>query len=165
MRKLSKKQEDIGLIVDAIRKIRSAIDSHSKELMKSFHITGPQLGALFIVDRYPGITLGELSRRLYLHVSTVSGIVDRLKKSGYLSRDRDTRDRRTIFLKLTPKGEKLIKQAPISGFGLIVIGLNKIPGREVEKINQSMKTLVGLISEDGGTERTKTTFRNQFKSK
>jgi len=153
MKNPSNKQQQIGRIVDAIRGIKSAMERHSKELMKSFRITGPQLGALLVVDRYPEISMSELSRRMYLHISTVSGIVDRLKKAGYLFRDRSIEDRRKLYLSLTPKGKKLIGQAPRSYFGTMVIGLNKLPDAEVYQIGKSMEKLIGIMGVEDNYSR------------
>jgi len=54
---------------------------------------------------------------MYLHISTISGIVDRLETGGYLQRRRSTDDRRVVHLRLTEKGKRTILQAPPSGFG------------------------------------------------
>ena len=41
---------------------------------------------------------------------TISGIVDRLVKAGYIGRLDDPKDRRQVVVELTSKGELLIKQ-------------------------------------------------------
>ncbi|RYD03370.1 hypothetical protein N752_20150 [Desulforamulus aquiferis] len=51
----------------------------------------------------PGITLGELSVRLGLAKSTVSGIVDRLEKQGKVIRRRNDNDRRVVHIDLAPQ--------------------------------------------------------------
>jgi len=59
------------------------------------------------------LPLGELSQKMYLHPSTITGVVDRLEKKGYVSRDRDREDRRVVMVQLTPKGKRLVRRAPI----------------------------------------------------
>lgn len=142
---INRKQADIGRIINSIRGINNAIQRQSKELEKSFSITGPQLGVMRTISCYPGISLKELSDKIYLHVSTVSGIVDRLEMSGYLTRIRKTDDRRTVTICLTEKGKKVIADAPLSGFGSMVKDLQKLPLAQIRQIEKSMKALSGLM--------------------
>jgi DNA-binding MarR family transcriptional regulator len=48
----------------------------------------------------------------YLQISspTVSGMVDELEKRGLLQRTRTQKDRRSVELRVTPKGERLLEQ-------------------------------------------------------
>ena len=139
------KRDDIGEIVNAIRKINSVIQCYSRELMRKFRITGPQLGALRLIDLYPKISLSGLSEKMYLHISTVSGIVDRLEDAGYLHRHRRPDDKRIMVLGLSEKGRRVIERSPISGFSMMVYGLGKLPPAELSEINRSMKRLLRLM--------------------
>ncbi|WP_163653419.1 MarR family winged helix-turn-helix transcriptional regulator [Listeria sp. PSOL-1] len=69
-------------------------------------ITVMQLLALSTIKKEPHLTLGELAERMKLGKSTVSGIVDRLVKAGFLSRTRNDQNRRTLNLKLTEMGDQ-----------------------------------------------------------
>lgn len=56
------------------------------------------------------VTLGTLAERLQLrHHSTVE-LVDRLVRRGMVVRRTDTRDRRTVLVKLRPAGEAVLKR-------------------------------------------------------
>ena len=131
----SKKQDDIRKIVNAVRGINYSLQRQSKELLKAFNITGPQLGAMRIISTFPEISLKELSDRMYLHVSTTCGIVDRLEGAGYINRSRSASDRRVVNISLTCKGVITIRRAPSTGFGNMVKDLHKLPLREVRKIS------------------------------
>ncbi|WP_088808835.1 MULTISPECIES: MarR family winged helix-turn-helix transcriptional regulator [Listeria] len=69
-------------------------------------ITTTQLLALSSLKREPHLTLGELADRMKLSKSTTSGIVDRLVKAGFLTRNRVELNRRTLNLALTELGEE-----------------------------------------------------------
>jgi MarR family transcriptional regulator, organic hydroperoxide resistance regulator len=141
-----KKQDDIGQIINSIRGINYSLQRQSRELMKSFKITGPQLGALRIISIYPDISLKGLSERMYLHVSTVCGIVDRLEGAGYLVRSRNDKDRRAINICLTEKGVRTVKDAPLSGFANMFHDLQKMPASEVKKISRAMVYLSKMMN-------------------
>jgi DNA-binding MarR family transcriptional regulator len=53
------------------------------------------------------ISVGELSQRGYYLGSNVSYNVKKLSESGYLMYERSAHDRRSIRVRLTPKGQKL----------------------------------------------------------
>jgi MarR family transcriptional regulator, organic hydroperoxide resistance regulator len=145
MSKQPRRPDDIGRIVNAIRQIRGHLDRYSKELSRSFQITAPQLGVLHVVNRYPETTLSEVSRRMYIHISTVSGIVDRLEIAGYLARRRSVQDRRVVHLILTEKGKRIIAKAPRSALGTVVLNLEKLPAAKLRGISETMQTLLKLM--------------------
>ncbi|EAD8124671.1 MarR family transcriptional regulator [Listeria monocytogenes] len=67
-------------------------------------ITTTQLLAIRELQKESELTLGELAERMKLGKSTVSGIVDRLVKAGFLKRTRNESNRRALSLELTEKG-------------------------------------------------------------
>lgn len=62
------------------------------------------------------LTLGELgkakittlSRRMGVSPPTITGIVDRLERNGYVERARDENDRRVVFVSITQKGASVV---------------------------------------------------------
>jgi DNA-binding MarR family transcriptional regulator len=85
-------------IMQSLRRIFKAIQDYSHEVSDKFGITGPQLWALKTISQNENLSLSDLSRRMYLHPSTMTGLMDRLEKKGYVKRNRDQVDRRVIYL-------------------------------------------------------------------
>ena len=108
----------IAEIMQSLRRIFKAIQVYFQEISKKFGITGPQLWALKTISAQGSLSLGELSKKMYLHPSTISGVVDRLEKKGFVIRDRGREDRRVVTVRLTPQGKKIVAKAPnpIQGF-------------------------------------------------
>jgi len=136
----------ISEIMQSLRQIFRAIQDYSQEVSKEFGITGPQLWALKIISADGRLSLGQLTQKMYLHPSTVSGVVDRLEKKGYVSRDRDREDRRVVTVHLTPEGKKLVKQAPNPIQGKMVYGLRKLERRKLDSIYDSAQKLVQIMA-------------------
>ncbi len=86
----------IAGIMQSLRRIFKAIQDYFQEISKKYGITGPQLWALKTVAANGSLSLGELSKKMYLHPSTISGVVDRLEKKGFVVRDRGKEDRRVV---------------------------------------------------------------------
>lgn len=63
-----------------------------------------------LYDQRTGCSQIELSRRLIMHRSNVTGLVDRLETRGLVCREDSLTDRRAFNVLLTPAGKKLIRQ-------------------------------------------------------
>lgn len=54
-----------------------------------------------------GLTAGETARRLALDNATLSGVIDRMTKTGWIVKQADPRDKRAMQIFLTPKATKM----------------------------------------------------------
>jgi DNA-binding MarR family transcriptional regulator len=57
------------------------------------------LGCLDLIDRHGPLSPGELARRAGLHPATVTGVLDRLERGGWIARDRHPSDRRGVLVR------------------------------------------------------------------
>ena len=137
--------ETILDITHCLRRIIKSLQDYSSKVYGNLEITGPQLWVLKTVHQNGRLSLGELSKRMYVHPSTLTASVDRLEKKKYLSRSRDDKDRRIINVRLTPKGYKLAKRAPNPIQGKMVVGLRKLRKEELHLIHESMDKLLKIM--------------------
>jgi len=135
----------ISEIMQSLRRIFKAIQDYSHEVSDKFGITGPQLWALKTISQNEKLCLGELSKWMYLHPSTITGVVDRLEKKGYMLRDRGQEDRRVVKVQLTAKGKRLVKKAPNPVQGKMIYGLRKLNRGELNSIYHSVQKLVEIM--------------------
>jgi DNA-binding MarR family transcriptional regulator len=132
-------------ILQALRRIIRAVDIHSRELAARYGITGPQLVCLATLCDDGAMTGAELSRRVFVSASTITGIIDRLEKRGYVERKRDEIDRRRVLLHATPEGFKLTYNAPSPLQGKLKQRLNELPELERATIGLSLQRVVELM--------------------
>lgn len=99
-------------MVNCLRRLFKAIQEYSKRILRRTGLSGPQVWAMTILHKEPGLSQGALADRLYAHRSTVSGIVDRLEERGVVRRTTDPEDRRGVRLALTPLGRRLVRKSP-----------------------------------------------------
>jgi DNA-binding MarR family transcriptional regulator len=85
----------------------------SRRMRRDIGVTGPQRLVLRLLSSTPGITAGELAQALHLDKSTLTGIVGRLERDGFLRRAVDPLDRRRQLLALTRKARSVA--ATLSG--------------------------------------------------
>ncbi|MCG6967329.1 MAG: MarR family transcriptional regulator [Chromatiaceae bacterium] len=96
----------------ALRRVIRAVDMHSRSLVQSHGLTGPQSVILRETVAAHGITAGELARCVSLSQATVSDIVKRLESRQLVLRSRDTQDKRRVVITATKQGEALYASAP-----------------------------------------------------
>lgn len=90
-----------------IGRVMRKVYEHYESRLSPFGLTTPQFmvfGALWSGD---GITIGELGERVALDGSTITGILDRMEKSGYVERRPNTEDRRSALVYLTEKAKQV----------------------------------------------------------
>src|SRR5690554_1353332 len=104
--------DKIEEVLVALRRVIRATDLHSKRLVKTANVTGPQLLVLQILHNKGDMTISELSRDMSLSQATVTTILDRLEKRELVTRVRSQQDKRKVYPQLTHKGSKVLEQAP-----------------------------------------------------
>jgi MarR family transcriptional regulator, organic hydroperoxide resistance regulator len=140
------------LIADAIndlRRVFQVIQEYSKRVEHNTGLTSSQLWAIKVLAEAAPMMVSELARRMYLHPATVVGILNRLEAHGLIEKTRSKEDRRVVWVELTPKGKKLVASAPEVAQGLLVMGLEKTPLRELKEVNKGLKRLVSILGAEG----------------
>jgi len=92
----------IYLLFTAQQKLRTYL----KKMMtkENVRVTTAQAGILFLLKQKDGRTMSELSQILSIDNSTITGLVDRLEKTGLVRRDASPHDRRASHVFINPQG-------------------------------------------------------------
>lgn len=84
----------------AIRKTGSLMNLVGQAAADRIGINATDLNCLNILSFSGELTAGELARATGLTTASITGVVDRLEKAGFVRRVRDTRDRRRVVVHL-----------------------------------------------------------------
>jgi DNA-binding MarR family transcriptional regulator len=106
-------------------------------------VTPIQVMLLFFLQKNDGSSLTQISQGLMLENPTVTGLIDRLEKSGYVKRSDHPNDRRVYLVHITEKGNKVANKAlPI------IKKLNEEikKGYSKEEIENFKKVLIGAFN-------------------
>jgi len=106
-------------------------------------VTPIQVMLLFFLQKKDGSSLTQISQGLMLENPTVTGLIDRLEKLGYVKRGDHPNDRRVYLVYLSEKGNKVANKAlPI------VKKLNEEikKGYSREEIESFKKVLIGAFN-------------------
>lgn len=80
------------------------------EFFQTLQMPSAQIFAIVSIAEHGRCSFTELSEKLKVSAPTVTGIVDRLAKSGHVRRVPSKDDRRVIHVELTAKGQKVARE-------------------------------------------------------
>ena len=103
-------QSDI--ILATLKQITRALDIQSKNLMRKYGLTGPQI--LIIKELYKNndLTLKQVAQKVSLSQATVTSIMDRLEKMQFVMRIRNSQDKRKVNIQLADKAVEILNKNP-----------------------------------------------------
>ena len=102
-------------------------------------LTPQQFGVMIAIKNIkPPVTPTEVAKWLDRSTNSVSMIVDRMERDGLVRRRRDVRDRRSLRLVITKKGEEPFKQALGPAWELIEHVLSGLTSEERQILNELM---------------------------
>ena len=79
------------------------------QLLKTEDLSPTQYNVLRILRGSPeGLPCGEIANRMITRDPDVTRLLDRLEKRELISRCRETKDRRTVMVRIAPEGLKLL---------------------------------------------------------
>jgi DNA-binding MarR family transcriptional regulator len=141
---------DTTEILIKIRKIVRSINLESKKIQKQHGVSIPQVLCLNYLHGAESFqaTQGEIRKFLNLNSSTVSGIINRLEKKGYVARLPKTGDKRVTNISLTSMGDKLLRNMPSLLHDQLSEKLNKLSDKKLVQIEDSLNTLVDILEID-----------------
>ncbi|MFI7597557.1 MarR family winged helix-turn-helix transcriptional regulator [Actinoplanes sp. NPDC049681] len=103
-----------------------------RPLLEPMGLTHPQYLVMLALWQYAPLSVRRLSELLQLDPGTLSPLLKRLEAIGYLHRERDRSDERSLAITLTPRGRDLRDQA------------EKIPPAVVERLGMPIEELKSL---------------------
>lgn len=141
---------DYTEIIISLRKILRAINLENKRVEKENGISIPQLLCLQFLSKQEGLSASPkaIKEYLQLNASTVSGIVARLDKKGFVAKLPNASDRRMYLVALTSLGDKLLTNTPPLLHQKLSNKLKDMPELKVASIHSSIKLLVEIFDAD-----------------
>jgi DNA-binding MarR family transcriptional regulator len=107
---------------------------------------------LLLFSRRGALPLGTMGRRLMIHPTSVTNIVDRLEEQGLVRRLPHPTDRRTTLAELTEDGRRLAKRATTAVNG-VRFGLDGLTADDLRRLTAIIRTLrldVGDFTDESG---------------
>ena len=76
-----------------------------KQYASTYNVNKTQLKALIIIKNNRKISMTDLCNKLNIEKGSLTSMIDDLSEKGYVTRERDTADRRKYIITITESGE------------------------------------------------------------
>lgn len=99
--------------VTSLMRVQQLVLASLDEILKPHGLTFARYEALVLLTftRAGSLPLGKMGRRLQVHPTSVTSIVDRLERSGHVVRRPHPEDGRTVLAEITPAGRAVVEAA------------------------------------------------------
>ena len=91
---------DSAKVAKLFREVMHLFKQSMSKVFDDIGITAPQGMVIGILSKEKTLKITELSSKLSLSNSTISGIVDRLEKQGMVERKRSEQDKRVVYVSI-----------------------------------------------------------------
>jgi DNA-binding MarR family transcriptional regulator len=133
-----------------LHRVFQAVDLFSRQTLRDFGVSGPQIWALRSIEQAGVSSMSDLAQGMHLHMSTVTGIIDRLESAKLVTRGRAEADARVMEIRLTSKGKAILARAPEPPRSKAARGLQRLSPRELRQVHSSLVLLARAMDVDLG---------------
>ncbi|BAD41412.1 MarR family winged helix-turn-helix transcriptional regulator [Symbiobacterium thermophilum] len=96
---------------DNMVRVMTAATTAYQEVAPGPRMSMSQMIVLKALKARGPLQVTEVANELTVTLSAATGLVDRLVKAGFAERERDQRDRRVVWVRITPEGEQALEAA------------------------------------------------------
>ncbi|WP_460532737.1 MarR family transcriptional regulator [Flindersiella endophytica] len=86
-------------IKESLRELSIQLSLLNHQVSTRIELNDVDFGCLDLINRHGPLGAKALARRAGLHPATVTGILDRLERGGWIVRERDPADRRAVLIR------------------------------------------------------------------
>ena len=96
---IRRRRRSIVAIKESLRDLRNQLSLLNHQVGARVELKDVDLDCLELLDRHGPLSPSALARRAGLHPATMTGILDRLERGGWVARERDPDDRRAVVVR------------------------------------------------------------------
>jgi DNA-binding MarR family transcriptional regulator len=94
-----RRRRSVRAIKDSLRELRIQLSLLNHQVGGRLDLKDVDLDCLDLIASHGPLSPSTLARRAGLHPATMTGIIDRLERGGWVVRDRDPSDRRAVVVR------------------------------------------------------------------
>jgi len=144
--KKMKEQYQAGFLMAKIRQVGGRI---SERLLKKYNveINSAQGRIMFALWQKDNIPINELVKKTQLKKSTLTSMLDRLERMGYISRQRSKKDRRKILIKRTEKDREMEKKYVEVSEEMTRLFYKGFPKSQIDRFEKDLEQILNNLTD------------------
>jgi DNA-binding MarR family transcriptional regulator len=143
-----------GFLVSKIKQISERIFDKKLKAYQIRDLNAAQGRIIFSLWQQDNIPISELARKSALGKTTLTSMLNRLERCGYIARTSDNKDKRKEIIYLTDKSKSLenrYRSVSVEMTDLFYRGLND---RQIDKFEATLRKIISNLEEyEGKNER------------
>jgi len=145
------KAMDYSDILIQIRRIVRTVNLESKRIEKEHGISIPQFLCLKFLYEQNNFNASHraIKDHLKLNASTVTGIINRLEKKGYVAKIPSATDQRLTIISITAVGADLINSIPDPLHEQLTVKLKELSQEEIERLLNAFDVIADFLDING----------------
>ena len=94
-----RRRRSVNAIKEGLRELNGQLSLLNHHVGDRLGLRDVDLDCLDLIARHGPLSPSALARRAGLHPATMTGVLDRLERAGWVARDRDPSDRRAVLVR------------------------------------------------------------------
>jgi DNA-binding MarR family transcriptional regulator len=132
----------------SLRRIIRYLRVTDREIEAASGLSAAQLFVLATLADTPALSLAEIAQRALTDQSSVSTVVAKLTKSGFIARKASREDRRRAELRLTAAGKRVLESSPSTPQQRLIDAMRAMPAARRAEIVRALQSLVEALGAD-----------------
>ncbi|SAK43122.1 MarR family transcriptional regulator [Caballeronia arationis] len=128
-----------------LAKARNVLIARTDRALRPLDLTSQQIGVILTLADGRAHTPLELSREMSYDSGSMTRMLDRLEKKGFVTRERSESDRRIVELKLTQRGADAAAQLPAIGAAVLNEQLKDFSRAELDTLTSLLARLIANV--------------------
>lgn len=139
------------LIIADFRSTMSQLKCASSERLLRLGISMAQLHIMYTLQRGGEMTMSRLADVLNVSLSNATGLIDRLEERGFIERNRVPEDRRVVLVRVTPEGERMLREIDAMSDEILRTVLDRLPGSQLRAVAHAMSAFREAVAATVGS--------------
>lgn len=132
-------------VLKQFRLIYGSVRHHFRRIEATCGVSGSQLWLLQEIARTPGVGVSVLARRLLIHQTTCSQLIEKLVSRGYVHKERSTQDQRRVGLTISRRAVSVLAKAPGPAEGVLPEALAELPDAALRSLSAQLHRVIAEL--------------------
>lgn len=141
----TRRQRNALEVLKQFRLIYGSVRQHARRIEAACGVSGSQLWLMQEIESTPGIGVSALARKLSIHQTTCSQLVEKLVSRGFVRKSRSTQDQRRVGLTLTRGAADALKHAPGPAEGVLPEALAELPDTVLHSLSSQLRKVIAKL--------------------